>query len=247
MYQVVNPAFSRMELLTSLYWALPYIAALLIMRNLPRKTNRSYILYVAIAMIGFSFILFLVLGRSWPDYLVVITLMMGAFGVYDLFWWSILGDMLELDNNPASVIGIGLAANVFGVLLGELIGNAINVTGGSAQSHTLLALGVVCVTLMMLPPLHNRLAELLKSSFYLTIAAIPEREQARILTELDLPQQLTAREREVMSLLIRGKTYKVIARELFISENTIASHARNIYAKAGVANRVELMDLFLNI
>ncbi len=57
MYQVINPAFEHLEGLVSWYWAVPYIVALFIMRNLPRKTNRTYILYVAIAMIGFSFML----------------------------------------------------------------------------------------------------------------------------------------------------------------------------------------------
>lgn len=49
MYQAQGPAFSHLEWLTSWYWAVPYIAAVLIMRNLPRKTNRVYILYVAVA------------------------------------------------------------------------------------------------------------------------------------------------------------------------------------------------------
>jgi len=120
MYQVVGPAFAHLEWLTSWYWALPYIAALFIMRNLSRKTNRSYILYVAIAMIGLSFIAFLSLGRFWTDYLVVNTLMLGAFGVYDLFWWSILGEMLELGKYPAKIMGVGLSANVLGVLMGGL-------------------------------------------------------------------------------------------------------------------------------
>lgn len=51
MYQVQGPAFAHLEWLTSWYWALPYIVALFIMRNLSRKINRAYILYVAIAMI----------------------------------------------------------------------------------------------------------------------------------------------------------------------------------------------------
>lgn len=53
---MVNPAFANIEWLTSWYWALPYIAALFVMRNLPRRINRTYILYAAIAMIGLSFI-----------------------------------------------------------------------------------------------------------------------------------------------------------------------------------------------
>lgn len=246
MYQVQGPAFAHLEWLTSWYWAAPYIAALFIMRNLPRKINRSYILYVAIAMIGFSFIAFLLLGRSWADYLVVNTLMLGACGVYDLFWWSILGEMLELDKNPAKIMGVGLSANVLGVLLGGLIGNSI----ASGQSHnpTLLALGVVCVTLILLPPLHTRLTTLLKNHVYLTtITEMPAQEQTRLICEFSITEKLTEREGEIAALLIKGKTYRMIASDLHVSENTVKTHVKNIYSKAGVQSRTELMNLLLSI
>jgi DNA-binding CsgD family transcriptional regulator len=246
MYQVQGPAFAHLEWLTSWYWAAPYIAALFIMRNLPRKTNRAYILYVAIAMIGLSFIAFLALGRSWTDYLVVNTLMLGACGVYDLFWWSILGEMLELDKNPAKIMGVGLSANVLGVLLGGLIGNGV----ASGQSHnpTLLALGVVCVTLILLPPLHTRLTTLLKNHAYLTtITEMPAQEQTRLICAFSIAEKLTEREGEIAALLIKGKTYRMIAGELHVSENTVKTHVKNIYSKAGVQSRTELMNLLLDI
>lgn len=246
MYQVQGPAFAHLEWLTSWYWAVPYIAALFIMRNLPRKTNRAYILYVAIAMIGLSFIAFLALGRSWTDYLVVNTLMLGACGVYDLFWWSILGEMLDLDKNPAKIMGIGLSANVLGVLLGGLIGNGV----ASGQSHnpTLLALGVVCVTLILLPPLHTRLTTLLKNHAYLTtISEMPAQEQTRLICEFNITEKLTEREGEIAALLIKGKTYRMIASELHVSENTVKTHVKNIYSKAGVQSRMELMNLLMDI
>ena len=44
--------------------------------------------------------------------------MLSAFGIYDLFWWSILGEMLDYCENPSMVFGIGLSANVMGALLG---------------------------------------------------------------------------------------------------------------------------------
>ena len=246
MYQVVNPAFAHMKLLTSWYWAVPYIAALFIMRNLPRKTNRSYILYVAIAMIGFSFIAFLVLGRTWTDYIVVNTLLLGACGVYDLFWWSILGEMLEHYKNPARIIGIGLASNVLGVLFGGLVGNAITSTSGQTQTHTLLALGVVCLTLILLPPLHNRLTKLLKNHAYLTaFLEMPAQEQTKRINELNLIERLTEREHEVMLLIINGKTNKEIADELVVVERTVKYHVGNIYAKTGVSSRTELTNLVL--
>lgn len=246
MYQVQGPAFAHLEWLTSWYWAVPYIAALFIMRNLPRKTNRAYILYVAIAMIGFSFIAFLALSRSWMDYLVVNTLMLGACGVYDLFWWSILGDMLEFDKNPARIMGVGLSANVLGVLLGGLIGNGV--ASGQSHNSTLLALGVVCVTLVLLPPLHTRLTTLLKNHAYLTtITEMPAREQTRLICAFSITEKLTEREGEIAALLIKGKTYRMIAGELHVSENTVKTHVKNIYSKAGVQSRTELMNLFLDI
>jgi len=247
MYQVVNPAFAHLKWLTSWYWAVPYIATLILMRNLSGKFNRSYILYMAIAWIGFSFIAFLVPGRSWTNYLVVNTLLMGACGVYDLFWWSILGDMLDYDKNPAKIIGIGLAANVFGVLLGELFGAAINTPNDSGQNQTLLAFGVVCATFIMLPLLHKRLMGLLKSHVYLSVPIeIPVQGYTTPAWKWDFSAPLSTRESEVMNLLMLGKTYKAIASELYISENTVGSHARNVYTKAGVTNRAELMNLFMN-
>lgn len=246
MYQVQGPAFSHLEWLSSWYFAIPYIAALFIMRNLSPKTNRTYILYVAIGMIGLSFIAFLALGRSWMDYLVVNTLMLGACGVYDLFWWSILGEMLELYKNPAKIMGIGLSANVLGVLLGGLIGNKI--ASGQSYNPTLLALSVVCVTLILLPPLHIRLTTLLKNHAYLTtITEMPEQEQSKLICEFSITEKLTEREGEIAALLIKGKTYRMIASELHISENTVKTHVKNIYSKAGVQSRTELMNLLLDI
>lgn len=105
MYQVVNPAFAHYPLLASYYWAIPYIAVLLILRNLPAKTRHAYILYVALTMIGLSYVLFMWLDRSITSYLLIDTLMLGAFGVCDLFWWSILGSIFEYTDNPVQVFG----------------------------------------------------------------------------------------------------------------------------------------------
>jgi DNA-binding CsgD family transcriptional regulator len=52
---------------------------------------------------------------------------------------------------------------------------------------------------------------------------------------------LSEREEEVARLLIQGKTNKEIATALFVSINTIKSHIKNIYRKAGVTNRIQLV------
>ena len=246
MYQVINPAFAHLEWLTGWYWAIPYIVALFVMRNLPRKTNRAYILYVAIAMIGLSFIAFISLDRTAVGYLVVNTLMLGACGVYDLFWWSILGEMLDFHGNPAKILGIGLSANVLGVLMGGIIGNAIT-SGNEYSLHpSLLALTVVCVTLILLPPLHKRLSSLLKDHAYLTaFFEIPEQEKTSQVDRALKAGHLSKRESQVASLLLQGKTYRTIAGELFISENTVKYYVKNIYSKFNIQSRAELIDIVL--
>lgn len=54
---------------------------------------------------------------------------------------------------------------------------------------------------------------------------------------------LTNREREVFALLAVGRTQPWIAENLGISENTVGSHVRHVYIKAGVNNRQDLIDL----
>ncbi|HNW03851.1 MAG TPA: helix-turn-helix transcriptional regulator [Oscillospiraceae bacterium] len=246
MYQVVNPAFAHLESLTSWYWAVPYIAALFVMRNLPRRMNRAYLLYVAVAMIGLSFIGFMSLGRGAAGYLVVNTLMMGACGVYDLFWWSILGEMLELHKNPAQILGIGLSANVLGVLLGGLIGRAAAAADPRLSDPTLPALAVVCVTLALLPPLHKHLSSLLKGHAYLwEFSGLSAQEQTNQIGRAAKFGNLSERESQVASLLLQGKTYKTIAGELTISENTVKYYVKNIYSKFGIQSRAEMIHLIL--
>lgn len=246
MYQVINPVYSHLKWLTSLYWAVPYIIALYIMRNLPKQTNRTYILYIAIAMIGFSFISFMILNNSAFSYLVVNTLMLGAFGVYDLFWWSILGEILDFHDNPPKIFGIGISSNVLGILLGSLIGNAINSIDVLNNYSTMLALGIVCVTFVILPPLHKTLSSILNDHAYLvTFSNLSTVEQEAVTEDFTQFANLSDRETEVASLLLERKTYRMIGEELFISENTVKYYVKNIYSKFDVHSRSELIEIIL--
>ena len=57
---------------------------------------------------------------------------------------------------------------------------------------------------------------------------------------------LTTREADVLRILIRGKTYSSISRQLFISESTVKTHVRHIYQKADVVSRDELIARYEN-
>lgn len=55
--------------------------------------------------------------------------------------------------------------------------------------------------------------------------------------------ELTAREREVMSLVVAGRSNHEIAAGLFLSEATVKTHVGRILMKLGVRDRVQLVIL----
>jgi len=245
MYQVVTPAFGHFELLTSYYWAVPYIVALLILRNMPERTNKAYILYVAMIMIGLSFISFMWLDTSVTSYLIINTLMLGAFGVCDLFWWSILGNIFDYSDNPAQILGIGLSMNVLGIIIGGIIGNHIFSLDNGIRLASIIALVVIFIVMIMLPILNTQLTKLLKNHpFIIKFANMVEGEQDKALSTFKSDKNLTEKEMEVVKLLLRGYTYKAMSENLFISENTLKYHIKNIYQKLNINNKMELIKLF---
>lgn len=54
--------------------------------------------------------------------------------------------------------------------------------------------------------------------------------------------QLTVREKEILQMLVNGKSYKMIAAESNIATDTVKSHIRNIYAKLHVNSGTEAVS-----
>jgi DNA-binding CsgD family transcriptional regulator len=152
--------------------------------------------------------------------------------------------MLDLSANPAKILGTGLSANVVGVLIGGVLGNFFTVSGVPDQNTVAIALAVICVTLVILPPLYRYLSVLLDDhAFYAALSVMPPAKQDQLTVRLARSGNLSAREREVAVLLLQGKTYRKIAGELYISENTVKTHVKNIYSKFNIQSRGELIDL----
>ncbi|MBC7382353.1 MAG: response regulator transcription factor [Bacteroidia bacterium] len=55
-------------------------------------------------------------------------------------------------------------------------------------------------------------------------------------------EDLSKRERELVELLAKGFRYKEIAEKLFISQDTVRTHIRNIYQKLQVNSKVEAIN-----
>lgn len=58
--------------------------------------------------------------------------------------------------------------------------------------------------------------------------------------------ELSAREKEILTLLVEGKSYKMVASQCFISIDTVSTHVRHIYEKLHVHSKSEAVAKAIN-
>jgi two-component system response regulator NreC len=97
----------------------------------------------------------------------------------------------------------------------------------AADTELISAIRVVCSGRFYLSPS----AQTMMVSDYL--------QRVRTGEERDSYSALTEREREILKLVAEGYTNGRIARELWVTEQTVKFHLSNTYRKLGVANRTE--------
>ncbi len=77
--------------------------------------------------------------------------------------------------------------------------------------------------------------------------AVPKEENSnasRINEERITEYQITAREKQIIEMILLGRSNKEIGDKLFISRKTVDNHIYRIFQKTAVKNRVELLNLF---
>jgi DNA-binding CsgD family transcriptional regulator/MFS family permease len=237
MMGVIGPKFYHIEWLKSWYCLVPYVCSAIIIKRLIRSEDRDNILYVAISMIGFAFVGYLLFQKTEGGFLFIFTLLMGGWAIYDVFWWGMLGEMLDTPKNAALIVGLGFGASV----AGNLAGKAIAYYGAfiTDMKVTIIILALISVTLVILPLLHRSLSSLLKQGADAAPTDISEQSEDGIAAGMD---GLTDREKQIVSLMLKGKTCKLIADELYLSENTVKTHIKNVYSKLGVRRKSELFE-----
>ncbi len=71
------------------------------------------------------------------------------------------------------------------------------------------------------------------------IAVLMREQPGQKMAAPELPDELSAREAQVLRLIARGLSNREIGTTLFISEHTAANHVRSILRKTGCTNRTE--------
>ncbi|MGN0696557.1 MAG: LuxR C-terminal-related transcriptional regulator [Oscillospiraceae bacterium] len=151
------------------------------------------------------------------------------FGFLSVFRIVIFSDISVTDSKYLYLAGYGL---MFG-RIGDAIGNFT----GIMLNDKLILLVTVCsvcfvAAFIIFFMLYNKL-------FMPDTSPLPSREEQ--LTAFIQKYELSSRETEVLNLIIEGASNGEISGKLFISENTVKFHVRNILKKTGCANRSELL------
>ena len=186
-----------------------------------------------------------------------------------VFLFLALGDVARHSPyHPMAVFSLGWVAYTLPFMAGKVIGDDLVSFGPNATFVTSAIVWVLLVVMLFVlddASTGNRLifTELNDGGDEDTLAARmgavqreldarasaveTAREQADPLTlrctVLSEAHGLTPREREILEMLVRGRSKAHIAEAFLISENTVRGHVKHIYAKLEVHGKQELLDL----
>lgn len=74
-----------------------------------------------------------------------------------------------------------------------------------------------------------------------------EMEQGKAQRVAPQPMNLTAREQEILHLLVEGQSNKEISEHLYLSEKTVKAHLAAVFRKLGVSNRTQAAMAAVNM
>ena len=154
-----------------------------------------------------------------------------AAGFFSVFRVAVFADLAE-KYHLWYLAGFGLLFGRCGEAAGAFYGTVVS---GSVVLLVAAAAILYVVTLVLFWPLYQRL--------YLP-RPDPEKEERLRFQRFALQHDLSPREKEILTLLLKKETTPVIAGRLFVSESTVKFHVHNLLQKTGCKSRKDLIDLF---
>lgn len=185
-------------------------------------------------------------GANWS-----LTASLAACQFFGLLVWCLFGcTVAQSKASPLKVFGYGYGIQLFGTVLGYILGARLDTALGSRQAdllsvYVVAAIIVLALSLAIYPPrtMHDLLLAIPADDISERLPVTETTELERVCMQLANEQALTAREREVMALLARGRGSTYISENLGVTLSTVYTHTRNLYRKLGIHSREELMHL----
>ncbi|MBR1606141.1 MAG: hypothetical protein IJ664_00395 [Clostridia bacterium] len=155
-----------------------------------------------------------------------------AYGFYAVYRMIVFSDLAE-KHGLLYLAGAGLFAGRLGDALGEVVCLSL---ADDVTALIFLAALLFVVSVFLFFRTYRPL--------YVPQAARELSEQERFY-QFAVQHDLSARERDMLRLLLEGKTNGEIAQILSISENTVKFHIRNLLQKTGCKNRNDLLAAYM--
>lgn len=187
--------------------------------------------YGAVSCLAALFFPFAIIALSNEVGVSIVLWILGycLFGFLAVFRVVLFSDIARMKEDFMYVAGFGLMFGRIGDAIGNLTGIILN-----DKLIPLVIVASICfvVTFVIFFMLYNRL--------YMP-APQPLPSQEERLNAFIQKYELSSREIEVLNLIREGASNGEISAKLFISENTVKFHVRNILKKTDCSNRTELI------
>ena len=206
-------------------------AAGLIIAGFVTDRNRKHGAICALMALVIPFIILALQGETLPA-IVFWVLSYFTFGFYSVYRVILFSDHAA-ERDMLFLSGFGLMLGRVGDAFGEMI--CIALTGRLAVQIAVTAILFAAATVVFFKAYN--------------VLYVPETE--RVLSEREkfhyfaMEHDLSAREQDMLRLLLEQKTNSEIAGALFISENTVKFHIKNLLQKTGCKNRKELVAAYM--
>ncbi|QGU00278.1 hypothetical protein SYNTR_1684 [Candidatus Syntrophocurvum alkaliphilum] len=229
-----------------IYCVVIFIAVVSIFKDEFTYLRYSHNLALPLLGIGFLLVPFL----SGGSILISFLFFQMGFAVFDFFVWMILCYIAKTTANKRQVFAFGffiITLSMFGSSFFHQ-GITLYVTNVIQQINTLSILAAILM--FVSAPLFTNLFSIVNTNQDSSDDIISLAESGATSDNIADPTNvfseygLTAREHEVLDLLLKGYNNPNICNSLNISNNTVKTHLRNIYRKVEVSNRQELINIY---
>ena len=191
-----------------------------------------------------------------------------GYAMFDLLLWALIvlahkGARISLQR----FMCVAYALDQLGNFIGTLVGLAPLPTSTSTLVLGVLGVGMIVLAFVLLSTRESALGDLHASVMEADVhpeaaashqprpnSAMGQREDVcsegkaqAVVRQAAARYFLTEREADVLGLLYAGRSVPYISERLVVSQNTVKTHVRHIYAKLDVHGRQELLDVLREI
>ena len=214
----------------SLEFSRAFYAIGLILAGIVGDRSRKFGAVSCLAALFFPFAM-IALSNEVGISVILWILVYCLFGFLAVFRVVLFSDIARINENFLYVAGFGLMFGRIGDAIGNLTGIILN-----DKLISLVIVAGICfvVTFVIFFMLYNKL--------YMPVPEPMPNQEERLLAFIQ-KHELSSREIDVLNLIREGASNGEIAEKLFISENTVKFHVRNILKKTSCSNRTELLTV----